>query len=109
MGEAKKRGTPEERAEQAKTRLDSLRPSQLVCGECRTAFTEFEAIFGGSCPNCGNDVLVFKGEPEAVADAMIAWERMMGADAKLGYQSADGSLVPFDEESQRNDKRGTRH
>jgi hypothetical protein len=107
MGEAKRRGTPEERAQQARARVEALRPAQLVCGHCKTAFTTFDAIpapglhgidavFGGQCPNCGNDVVVFKGESKAVAEAMLAYERMMGENAKLGYQSADGRHVPFD-------------
>lgn len=118
MGDAKRRGTPEERAEEAKARVESLRPAQLVCGACKTAFSQFDAIeapdlrgidaiFGGQCPSCGNDVLVFKGEPQAVADAMLAWERMMGADAKLGYQSRDGQHVPFLDEKEADGK--TRH
>ncbi len=107
MGEAKKRGTPEERAAQARARVESLRPAQLVGGNCKTAFSQFEAIpapglqgidavFGGQCPNCGNDVIVFKGEPNAVAEAMIAYERMMGEGTRLGYQAADGTHVPFE-------------
>jgi len=107
MGEAKRRGTPEERAQQARERIESLRPAQLVCGHCKTAFSQFDAIeapdlhgidaiFGGQCPNCGNDVIVFKGQPQAVADAMIAYEKMMGDGTRLGYQSADGKHVPFE-------------
>ncbi|MFJ4291711.1 hypothetical protein ACIP1U_18270 [Cupriavidus sp. NPDC089707] len=109
MGEAKKRGTPEERAAQARAKIEALRPAQLVCGHCKTAFKQFDtlnvpglpgidAVFGGECPSCGNDVVVFKGAPEAVAQAMIAWEKMLGADAQLGYQSSDGRHVPFEPE-----------
>jgi len=109
MGEAKRRGSQAARAEQARAKLAALRPAQLVCGACKTAFGTFDAIdapnlrgidavFGGQCPNCGNDVLVFKGEPNAVAGAMVAWEKMMGADTKLGYQSRDGKHVPFEGE-----------
>lgn len=107
MGEAKRRGTPEERAQQARAKVEALRPAQLVCGACKTAFHDFEAleapglrgidaIFGGQCPNCGNDVLVFKGEPNAVAEAMLAYEKMMGEGTRLGYQHADGRHVAFD-------------
>lgn len=109
MGEAKRRGTPEERAAQARAKIEALRPAQLVCGHCKTAFGTFDAldvpglpgidaVFGGECPNCGNDVVVFKGAPDAVAQAMIAWEKMLGADAQLGYQSSDGRHVPFEPE-----------
>ncbi len=88
MGEAKRRGTPEERAAQARAKIEALRPAQLVCGHCKTAFAQFDAldvpglpgidaVFGGECPGCGNDVVVFKGAPDAVAQAMIAWEKML--------------------------------
>ncbi|UIF91794.1 hypothetical protein KAF44_37235 [Cupriavidus necator] len=89
--------------------MEALRPAQLVCGHCKTAFAQFDAldvpglpgidaVFGGECPGCGNDVVVFKGAPDAVAEAMIAWEKMLGADAQLGYQSSDGRHVPFEPE-----------
>ena len=74
MGEAKRRGSQADRISQAHARLDALRPEKLVCGACQTAFTEFEgmeprdmpgirAIFGGECPNCGESVISFNGEP----------------------------------------------
>ena len=51
MGEAKRRGTPQARAEQAHqqereraVQQDSLRPAQLVCGSCRTSFSDFDEI-----------------------------------------------------------------
>ncbi|CAG9177612.1 hypothetical protein LMG23992_03549 [Cupriavidus laharis] len=107
MGEAKRRGTPQQRAEQARAKKEALRPAQLVCGHCKAAFREFDeldvpglpgidAVFGGQCPACGNDVVVFKGEPNAVAEAMLAWQKMLGADAQLGYQSSDGRHVPYE-------------
>ena len=108
MGEAKKRGTQAERISQAHARLDALRPEKLVCGACQTAFTEFEgmeprdmpgihAIFGGECPNCGESVISFNGEPEAVAAAMLAYQDAM-ENAKLGAQTQEGKHVPYVDE-----------
>ncbi|KAF7964189.1 hypothetical protein AWV79_34490 [Cupriavidus sp. UYMMa02A] len=117
MGEAKRRGTPQERAEEARAKKEALRPAQLVCGHCKTAFGEFDeldvpglpgidAVFGGQCPACGNDVVVFKGAPNAVAEAMIAWQKMLGADAQLGYQSSDGRHVPYEPGAEPGDDAG---
>lgn len=112
MGQAKQRGTKEQRAAQAKAKIDALRPEKLVCGSCKTAFTDFEAIgtrnmkgihaaFGGLCPSCGETVLAFSGEKEAVANAMLAWQDAMGNESKLGKQSDSGEHVPFEDDAKR--------
>jgi hypothetical protein len=44
MGQAKQRGTQEQRITQAKARIDALRPENLVCGACKTDFTEFASM-----------------------------------------------------------------
>lgn len=109
MGEAKRRGTKDQRIAQAQVKIAALRPDKLVCGSCKTAFSEFEAMdtrnmrgidgaFGGICPSCGETVLAFSGDSDAVADAMLAWQDAMGGDAKIGSQSRDGQHVPFDGE-----------
>ncbi|MCX4151749.1 MULTISPECIES: hypothetical protein [Paraburkholderia] len=109
MGQAKQRGTQEQRIAQAQAKIEALRPEKLVCGACKTAFTDFDsmdtrnmrginAAFGGHCPACGETVLAFSGEADAVADAMIAWQDAMGSEAKIGSQSRDGQHVPFDGE-----------
>lgn len=106
MGQAKQRGTKEQRIAQAQAKVEALRPEKLVCGACKTAFTEFEAMdtrnmtgiraaFGGICPSCGETVLAFSGDQEAVADAMIAWQDAMGSEGKLGMQSRAGEHIPF--------------
>jgi hypothetical protein len=108
MGQAKQRGTREQRMAQAQAKIDVLRPEKLVCGACKTAFTDFEAMdtrhmrginaaFGGHCPACGEAVLAFSGEPDAVADAMVAWQDRMEGEAKIGMQSRAGDHVPFDD------------
>lgn len=108
MGQAKQRGTKEQRVAQAKAKTDALRPEKLVCGACQTAFTDFHAMdarnmrgiraaFGGICPSCGETVLAFSGEQDAVADAMIAWQEAMGSEGKLGMQSRAGLHIPFED------------
>ncbi|MGC8208377.1 hypothetical protein [Ralstonia solanacearum] len=105
MGEAKRRGTQTQRVSQAQARLDALRPEKLVCGACQTAFTTFDgmeprnlpgirAIFGGECPNCGESVISFSGEPEAVANAMLLYQQTM-ENAKLGAQTQEGEHTPY--------------
>ena len=73
VGQAKQRGTKEQRVAQAHAKLAALRPETLVCGSCKTAFAEFEALgtrglagidaaFGGPCPTCGESVVAFKDD-----------------------------------------------
>ncbi|KUZ02888.1 hypothetical protein WS50_18970 [Burkholderia territorii] len=106
MGQAKLRGTKEQRIAQAQAKIGALRPEKLVCGACKTAFTDFDAMdtrnmtgiraaFGGICPSCGETVLAFSGEQDAVANAMIAWQDAMGSEGKLGMQSRAGEHIPF--------------
>ena len=108
MGQAKQRGTKEQRVAQAKAKIDALRPDKLVCGACKTELTDFDAMdtrnmqgihaaFGGICPSCGETVLAFSGEQDAVADAMIAWQDAMGNEGKLGMQSRAGQHIPFED------------
>lgn len=108
MGQAKQRGTKEQRVAQAQAKIEALRPEHLVCGSCKTAFTDFGAMdtrnmkgihagFGGICPSCGETVLAFSGEQEAVANAMLAWQDAMESESKLGKQSQSGEHVPFEE------------
>ncbi|WP_321949367.1 hypothetical protein [Paraburkholderia sp. J10-1] len=109
MGQARQRGTQEQRVAQAKAKIEALRPAKLVCGACKTAFSDFDALdtrnmagiqaaFGGICPSCGETVLSFSGEKDAVANAMLAWQDAMEDEGKLGKQSSTGEHVPFDEQ-----------
>lgn len=108
MGQAKQRGSKDQRVAQAKAKIDALRPEKLVCGACKTSFTDFESIstrhmpgihaaFGGICPSCEETVLAFSGEKDAVANAMIAWQDAMESEGKLGKQSRSGEHVPFED------------
>ena len=86
----------------------AARPWKHGGGACQTAFAEFEgveprdmpgihAIFGGECPNCGESVISFNGEPEAVAAAMLAYQQAM-ENAKLGAQTQEGKHTPYVDE-----------
>ena len=55
------------------------------------------AAFGGICPSCGETVLAFSGDQDAVADAMIAWQDAMGSEGKLGMQSRGSEHIPFED------------
>ena len=109
MGQARQRGTQEQRVAQAKAKFEALRPEKLVCGACKTAFSDFDALdtrnmagiqaaFDGICPSCGEAALSFSGERDAVANAMLAWQDAMENEGKLGKQSSTGEHVPFDEQ-----------
>ncbi|MGN6318707.1 hypothetical protein [Trinickia sp.] len=88
--------------------MDALRPEQLVCGACKTAFTDFDAMdtrnmrgihaaFGGICPACGETVLAFSGEEEAVAEAIVAWQNVMRSEGKVRMQSRAGEHILFED------------
>lgn len=94
MGQAKKRGTLEQRTAAAKERGEALRPANLICGSCEAAVTEFESMdtrgmagiragFAGICPACGDTVFALSGEPEAVAEAI-----------RLGVGSCETGVAP---------------
>jgi hypothetical protein len=96
MGEAKKRGSQDLRIEVAKAKIEALKPAVIVCNFCKNNITDIdvmdsrglngiEAIFSGSC-NCGHRTLAVKGDPEAVADVVMAFEESMGQEAIIGTQ-----------------------
>lgn len=101
MGQAKKRGTREQRVAEAVEKADELRPENLVCGTCETRFADFRTIntsglvgivagFKGSCPNCGRTVVAYRGDDDAVADVLAPIMAEHQDDATLGDQSVNG-------------------
>lgn len=78
MGQAKQRGSKEDRVQQVKAKLDAIRPSKLTCNACGTDITEIkdmptkglpgiEGIFIGKCPKCGDMTQAVAGDKDAVA------------------------------------------
>ena len=55
-----------------------------------------DAAFGGPCPTCGESVVAFKGDSDAVADSILAWQDMIGSEGVVGSQSSDGRYLPLD-------------
>ncbi|MBB2484986.1 hypothetical protein H5407_07055 [Mitsuaria sp. WAJ17] len=99
MGQAKLRGTPEQRKEAAIERQLSLRPKYIVCNHCRAELSEMtpmdiagirgiEAAFAAHCAHCGHDTYAIKGEREAVAQMHMAIEDAAGAQSLAGVVPA---------------------
>lgn len=96
MGQAKNRGTPEQRAIEAKAKIESLKPASIVCNACKAEVTDIHtmdtrgmpgihAVFAGMC-ECGNTSYAMSGEKEAIANLMLALESTHGDEGILGFQ-----------------------
>lgn len=101
MGQAKLRGTFQDRAAAAKARLDALRPKVIICNECKGEITEIvdldakgvvgiDAAFAGICPTCKSPTYAIKGEPEAVGELMNVMADVMGGAPLVGVQTKNG-------------------
>lgn len=95
MGQARLRGTPEQRKAAAIDRQMALRPKFITCNNCQARLTDMapmdidgldgiQAAFTAHCPACGHDTYALKGEPEAVARLHMAIEDNVGAASKAG-------------------------
>jgi len=102
MGQAKIRGTPEQRKEAAIERQLSLRPKYIICNNCKLELTDMhpmdiagisgiDAAFAAHCPSCNHDTFAIKGEREAVAHMHMAIEDSLGANSKIGMVPAANS------------------
>ena len=98
MGQAKRRGTLDDRIAQANARIAATRPEKLVCNGCGADVTTIhpvstrglsgiDAIWVGQC-DCGQTTFAASGDPTAVQ----AFFDALGSDAELtlGSQSRDG-------------------
>lgn len=103
MGEAKRRGTQEERRIKAQSRIDALRPEKLMCNECDGETTDIQvldargiagvdAVFGGQCPKCHSNILAVRGTPEGAEAVMSAFMAANGKIGTLGVQNASGAV-----------------
>lgn len=98
MGQAKNRGTLEQRVAQAQAKIEAGRPEKLVCNGCGADVTQInpvstrglrglEAIWVGQC-DCGQTTFAASGEPKAVQAFFEAIS--MDTELTLGRQSQDG-------------------
>jgi hypothetical protein len=99
MGQAKKRGSLEQRVAQAQARIAASRPEKLVCNGCGAdvtiihpvstrGLTGVEAIWVGQC-DCGQTTFAASGEPQAVQAFFDALSQ--DTELTLGSQRRDGS------------------
>ncbi len=97
MGQAKKRGTLEQRTAAAKARIDAVRPKSIICNDCSGEITEIEtlptrgmpgieAAFAGICPKCNANTFAIKGDPAAVEALMMALAEAQGTAPLVGMQ-----------------------
>ena len=99
MGQARRRGSLEQRIAAAQARIEATRPEKLVCNGCGADVTTIhpvstrglsgvEAIWVGQC-ECGQTTFAASGEPRAVQ----AFFDALGSDTELtlGSQRRDGS------------------
>ena len=99
MGQAKRRGTLDDRIAQAHARIEATRPEKLVCNGCGAdvstihpvstrGLAGIEAIWVGQC-DCGQTTFAASGDPSAVQ----AFFDALGSDTELtlGSQRQDGS------------------
>ena len=102
MGQAKLRGTTQQRQAAAIEKQLTLRPKHITCNHCQAVLTEMqpmgltdiqgiEAAFAAHCPHCDHDTYAIKGEPEAVAQLHMAIEDATGQASQSGVvPSASG-------------------
>lgn len=99
MGQAKLRGTRDDRVAKAKQRIETLKPDHIVCNNCQANLTEIdildtrgitgiEAAFSAHCTTCSNDTFAVKGDPDAVADIHLFLEMKTGSEVKMGIVPA---------------------
>jgi Zn finger protein HypA/HybF involved in hydrogenase expression len=95
MGQARLRGTPEQRKLAAIDKQLSLRPKYVVCNNCQANLTELQpmdisgmagidAAFAAHCPHCDHDTFAIKGEREAVARMHMAIEDATASESRPG-------------------------
>jgi hypothetical protein len=99
MGQAKQRGSLEQRVAQAQAKIEATRPEKLVCNHCSADVTQInpvstrglrglEAIWVGQC-ECGHTTFAASGDPKAVEAFFFALSE--NSELTLGSQKQDGS------------------
>jgi hypothetical protein len=94
MGQAKQRGTQQERETQARARVESLKPASIVCNHCKEEITEvhtmdtrgvqgIDGAFAGIC-SCGHTTWAVAGGPEATAALAASMQETTGQRPIMG-------------------------
>lgn len=98
MGQAKRRGSLEDRVAQAQAKLFANKPEKLVCNSCSADVTQInpvstkglrgiESIWVRQC-DCGQTTFAASGEPKAVQAFFEALSQE--TELTLGHQSQAG-------------------
>lgn len=95
MGEAKKRGTMEQRQAQAVAAARAKFPASVACNACGVDLTEIQPldtrglhgmrVAGAALCGCGNVTYILDGTPEALATMREILDQEHGGGAKLGF------------------------
>ena len=99
MGEARRRGTREQRMKQAIERIEKMKPESLTCNNCQEKITEIsrmdtrgmkglKAGFAGICPKCNESTFALMGDEDAIMDAADCLAEAMGSEPKVGIEIA---------------------
>jgi hypothetical protein len=99
MGQAKARGSQDERAAHAKARIEARKPASITCNHCKAEIKDIhvmdargiegiEEAYVGTCDACGNSTFALRGEPDAVANAMVAIEQSMEDGGAFGREES---------------------
>lgn len=95
MGQAKDRGTRDERIAGAAAVAAAGKPPRITCNSCGVALPEAEALdasaltgigaaYRAHCDACDQDTWAVRGEPKAVRAFYEALEKVAGAKVQLG-------------------------
>ncbi len=98
VGQARKRGSLEQRIQQAKQKIVGSTPDHITCNNCKTEITEvylldtkgmrgIDAAFAGQCPVCDQSTYAVKGAPNSIAAFMEAMQAATGEEPIIGSQA----------------------
>lgn len=94
MGQAKQRGSRDERAAQALQKIEAIKPKFIVCNNCQAEIADvqimetrgmvgIDAAFAGMC-KCGHSTWAMAGNRNAVANATMALDKTTGGQSIIG-------------------------
>jgi len=95
LGQAKNRGTEEERIAEAIRRVSAAKPPTIICNSCKIELNNInaadtsrlkgiEVAFSAHCSSCDQDTRAVRGEIAAVKAFYAALEKASGQQVQLG-------------------------
>ena len=97
MGQAKNRGSREQRVAEAKAKIEALKPDSVTCNNCHFDIKELttldtkgmagiDAAFAGICPSCTQTTWAISGDSKAAEELMHVMESLQGDELKVGFE-----------------------